>query len=200
MYGQIDVKSYGLNNARDLYETEMFANAIKYGIPMLGICRGAQFLTVMNGGSLIQDVNHHTGNHGIKLSKTDAPDNWKKGYSMNVTSTHHQMMDPAKTLNKSEYKIIGYALGLSDHYMIEENGKAFNCLDRMIEDYGVDVDGKTVVGEPEIVFYPNTKCLCMQFHPEYVAFKGLKFSSEDNRHDGESSIVVRDLINKLLIN
>ncbi len=54
-------------------------------VPMIGICRGSQFLNVMNGGSLWQDVDNHCGNHYVY---TDM------GMVYEVTSTHHQMMIP----------------------------------------------------------------------------------------------------------
>lgn len=52
----------------------------------IGICRGAQFLNVMNGGKLWQDVNNHTRDHMVM---DDSGDVFK------VTSTHHQQMRPA---------------------------------------------------------------------------------------------------------
>ena len=50
-------KTYS-NLARDLYEKEMFEK-IKPHQLVIGICRGSQFLCVMNGGKLIQHVNGH---------------------------------------------------------------------------------------------------------------------------------------------
>ena len=55
--------------------------------PMAGICRGGQFLNVMNYGKMFQNVNGHaiSGTHA-------AYDN--NGNEFQVTSTHHQMMRP----------------------------------------------------------------------------------------------------------
>jgi hypothetical protein len=53
----------------------------------VGICRGAQFLNVMGGGAMWQDVDGHKGNHmatDLFFTKND----------LMVTSTHHQMMIP----------------------------------------------------------------------------------------------------------
>jgi len=65
---------------------------------MVGICRGSQFLTVMSGGRLFQDVSGHAimGTHLIKF---------KDGSSLGITSTHHQMMNPFY-LSKNEYDLI----------------------------------------------------------------------------------------------
>lgn len=51
---------------------------------MIGICRGGQFLNVMNGGLMYQDVTGHAigGTHDVIY----------KGKHYAVTSTHHQMM------------------------------------------------------------------------------------------------------------
>lgn len=73
------------NIARDKEERFYFNEAAKHHIPMAGICRGAQFLCVMNGGRLIQHVTNHSCSHAIKTSRGD---------TVNVTSTHHQMAFP----------------------------------------------------------------------------------------------------------
>lgn len=56
-------------------------------LPKFGICRGAQLLNVLNGGSLYQHVTGHTyGNHDI----VDI-----YGTRVSSSSVHHQMMIPA---------------------------------------------------------------------------------------------------------
>lgn len=80
---------------RDAYETLMFHVALRHGLPMVGVCRGAQFLCAMAGGKLIQHVDSHGGNHMIKM--------WD-GRSMRVSSTHHQMQLPPK-----DAKILAWA-------------------------------------------------------------------------------------------
>lgn len=47
------------NPERDAHEKEIFEEALFHGIPMTGICRGSQFLNVMNGGKLIQHIEDH---------------------------------------------------------------------------------------------------------------------------------------------
>lgn len=53
--------------------------------PKLGICRGAQLLNVLNGGSMYQHVNNHSGPH---IVKTD------EGKEILLCSVHHQLMIP----------------------------------------------------------------------------------------------------------
>ncbi len=122
---------------RDTIEAQLFRSLVKNSIPMVGICRGSQFLNVMNGGSLIQDVRGHTNDHII----TDLRNNeqfW-------VTSTHHQMMVPHK-----------------DAEIIAIDQREVDVLESPLADNYVKQHGI------EVVFYPKTKCLCIQFHPEYM--------------------------------
>lgn len=130
---------------RDQYETEMFWSLRAHGIPMLGICRGSQFLTVMNGGKLVQHINGHGGGHNIVDLKT------KKIYT--DTSGHHQMMYPFH-LNNEDYKIIAYASpDRSDVYL------GLSCIHLDFKERNLR--------EPEIVYYPRSRCLCIQGHPEW---------------------------------
>ena len=74
------------NPARDQKEANIF-NTYEGHKKMIGICRGGQFLNVMNGGELWQDVTGHalSGTHDVIY----------KGKPYAVTSTHHQMMRPS---------------------------------------------------------------------------------------------------------
>lgn len=109
---------------------------------MLGICRGAQLLNCLNGGKLWQHVNNHQRDHEM-LDQTT-------GEIIKVTSTHHQMMRP----NPKLAQIIGVANESSKKYA--ENDDIFS------ED--PEVENKDI----EVVWYPNTRSLCIQGHPEYV--------------------------------
>ena len=84
-YGEEQGDNTYTNISRDKFEKVIFDTCVKNDIPMVGICRGAQFLTVMNGGRLHQHVNNHTIGHMIKTLD---------GKEFYVSSTHHQMMRP----------------------------------------------------------------------------------------------------------
>lgn len=71
---------------RDVYERVVFNNAVKHNKPMVGICRGAQFLCALNGGKLWQDVNNHGRTHKLYVQGGDV---------LTCTSTHHQQMRPS---------------------------------------------------------------------------------------------------------
>lgn len=63
------------NRKRDQFEVEIFRLAVQERIPMLGICRGAQLITALTGGKLIQHMEGHRGSYpfiaftGMKKSK-----------------------------------------------------------------------------------------------------------------------------------
>lgn len=132
------------NINRDHMEKEYFETALKYNIPMVGICRGAQFLTVMNKGSLVQHVTGHgiVGTHPIKT---------KDGKRVEVTSTHHQMMYP----KGDKHEVIAWAEGLSQRYEMGNTTAYPKTGDKSTE-------------EPEVVWFKNTDCLAVQYHPEYM--------------------------------
>lgn len=128
------------NPLRDKREERAYRYCEQNGIPMAGICRGAQFLNVMCGGLLYQDVDNHTQSHDIIVLE-DAE-------VLTVTSTHHQMMRPTP-----EARVLAVAhpkVATRKQYMYE--GKL--CDD---EDFGEDI---------EVLFYEKQRCFCFQPHPE----------------------------------
>jgi gamma-glutamyl-gamma-aminobutyrate hydrolase PuuD len=73
------------NLKRDELESAIFYQCKENAIPMMGICRGSQFLHVMMGGKLWQDVDNHCCQHSILDMDTGEKIN-------DTTSTHHQMV------------------------------------------------------------------------------------------------------------
>lgn len=132
------------DGGRDAKEIGVFARALALDKKMLGICRGSQFLTVMNGGRLIQDVTDHAiaSQHPIVAPGI--------GDGM-ITSTHHQMMYPYN-LPKANYQVIAHPPEpRSKHYQVGDKSE-ITLPDDFVE--------------PEIVYYPKTNCLGIQGHPE----------------------------------
>lgn len=120
---------------RDLFEVGMFTQAKKLGLPMIGICRGAQLLCALSGGKLVQHVDMHGRDHWV----TDY-----KGDEYKVTSTHHQMMYPKDV----------------KHHIIASTNVAKIYLGENEQPIHMEED-------PEIVWFPETKSLAIQGHPEY---------------------------------
>lgn len=94
LYGETANKRTSFNSYRDKEECFAFLLAKAYNLPMVGVCRGAQFLCVMAGGRLVQHVSNHGGYHPVKL--------WD-GRVVEMSSTHHQMQLPPK-----DAKILGW--------------------------------------------------------------------------------------------
>ena len=106
-------------------------------VGLVGICRGAQFLNVMNGGSLYQHVEGHTTDHEA----------WYKGTPYLVSSTHHQMMIPSDD---------GETLVHGGHIARKREWYDIN-----------QPDPHPMMLDQECVYYKDTKSLCFQPHPEF---------------------------------
>jgi len=136
------------NPVRDKEEIEIF-NRVRDNQLVIGVCRGSQFCSMVNGGLIVQDVHNHGlwGTHEIT--------NGHETY--NITSTHHQMQYPYN-LNKKDYDILFWADGRSKGYYA-----------------GDKIDPEAIIknGEPEIVLYHRKnkpKCLAIQGHPEIMEY------------------------------
>lgn len=158
IYGEKPIPGWGIAehpSFRDQHEIDMF-NDFKGEKLLLGICRGAQLLNCLNGGTLWQDVNNHGRSHNMLDLRT--------GEILKVTSTHHQQMRP--NLEKGE--LIGVA---SESTVKTAQGivvrpsptKDLSSFQQFLHPKG-DMD----FVDTEVVWYPTTRSLCIQGHPEYV--------------------------------
>jgi gamma-glutamyl-gamma-aminobutyrate hydrolase PuuD len=147
LYGEVPMAKTHFNRIRDDFEQAIYKGALERELPMVGICRGGQFLNVMNDGKMWQHVNNHCGNHIARVEVAPFRDDGKRR-TVEVTSTHHQMMIPA-----AHAIVLMTALEAS-----EKDSPAYAKV------------GK-VANEPdtEAVFYDGTNCLCFQPHPEFNA-------------------------------
>lgn len=141
LYGEKNVASHN-SQYRDAKEIGAFNKAKEQGKKLLGICRGGQFLTVMSGHKLWQDVDNHGiwGTHKAKVVAT--------GEQVDVTSTHHQMF---RATPDNPFEILVVA-GLTTY---KENDEDI---------YGQDLEDDQ--RDLESVFYPHTNALAFQPHPE----------------------------------
>lgn len=133
------------NPDRDREEQAIFNKIDPKKQVCYGCCRGSQWLCVMNGGKLVQNISNHAigYTHGI----TDGD----KIYQ--ITSTHHQMQYPFN-LDKKDYDILFTSYGTYSNWY-EGDGIDPNIIDK----------------EPEIVLYHKDnlpKCLAVQGHPEMI--------------------------------
>jgi putative glutamine amidotransferase len=124
---------------RDAIEWALMTRAVALGVPIIGICRGAQMLCAKSGGALFQHVNGHAGPH----HRVETDD----GEVFYVNSLHHQMMNPEGT----EHTLVAWSQDvLSDVH------------------YDINNDVKVEV-EPEFVYFPKTKGIAVQWHPEMIS-------------------------------
>ncbi len=143
MYGQqIIMETQMPSVARDNLECLVYLQAQAKGIPCIGICRGAQFLHVVNGGSLWQDVDGHGGPDHFIVDQEDM-------VRVKATSLHHQMLqykDGMEVVATSESSICTY---MKDDTTIVEGQQWLRAED-----------------EIEAGAYWDTKCFFVQGHPE----------------------------------
>lgn len=130
---------------RDQMEMAVYEQAKSEGKFIFGICRGAQLACAMEGGTLWQHVNNHGTGHPIIDVFT--------GKTYAATSLHHQMMRPNP---KVEHQIIAVA----NRSTIKVSDKGEVKVDTLNTPL---VDGN----DPEIIWFPDARALCVQGHPEY---------------------------------
>tara|TARA_R110000823_G_C15952958_1_gene502513 strand:+ start:1963 stop:2595 length:633 start_codon:yes stop_codon:yes gene_type:complete len=143
LYGETKHPTTHSSKGRDEFEEAFYLQALEMNIPMVGICRGSQFLHVMNGGKLWQNVDHHA---------TGAPHKARDkltGELYSVTSTHHQMMKNDGIGEVVAFASVSFKKGGMNH-----DGKCYDTIAVANQDM-------------EVKWHEKTKCLCFQPHPEF---------------------------------
>jgi gamma-glutamyl-gamma-aminobutyrate hydrolase PuuD len=145
LYGHAKHPTTMCDMARDLRDAQYFEMGKLLGKCMAGICRGGQFLNVSNGGELIQHVDGHAvgSTHLVVDSNT--------GATIEVSSTHHQMMLPSS-------KAVVVAVARESSYKLVFEEKEVDVQHKMLDDI-------------EVLYYDEYNCLCFQPHPEFSEAK-----------------------------
>ena len=131
--------AYPIPSNRDRCEWELMQQAVRLGLPIIGVCRGAQMLCALAGGYLMQHITGHSGSHLVHTSE---------GEDILVNSIHHQMMVPAHTRHKILAEIPHHSLR-SDEYWDE---------DRKVDHHQ----------EPEFIHFNDVNGWAIQWHPEMM--------------------------------
>lgn len=153
LYGEKPLEGTTFNEGRDKDDEELWKYCVDYGIPMFGVCRGAQFGAVMHGAKLWQDVDNHYGDHSIW-------DN-KHGYLVEkVSSVHHQAVR-----NDGQMEIIADSHTSSEK--VSETSKENNTRDIEAFFYR-DVCFLGVQGHPEYRGYTRYAKWCLDRIDEFV--------------------------------
>ena len=154
LYGEKPLVSTNFNPHRDAREMKFWREAYQLDrdthssehIMKIGICRGGQFLNALNGGRMWQDINYHGGGESHHVLDHES------GRLRNVSSTHHQQMIPSRdavVVATTKMATRKYSEG------VEWQRGTKNHADKEAIDY-------------EVLWYPNTRTLCFQPHPEYT--------------------------------
>lgn len=148
-------QNYGCASSRDQHEWAAMLEAQKLDIPIIGVCRGAQFLCAFAGGSLVQHMSGHHHDHSVMC----LPIGWKAGDPVaeakvyQVSSEHHQMMY-CEDMPQDEYEILAWAAGISKIY---QNDKG-----------DMPVPARGFFTEPEVVHFSKVRGFAIQGHPEWM--------------------------------
>jgi len=138
------------NRDRDIFEVNTY-DQLKNTQIKVGICRGGQLLNALNGGILYQHVTGHGGReHGVTYQ-----DEHGELHKYIVNSIHHQMMIPNR-----DAEIWGTTRVSETRELSIKSTVRVRAGDH--PDY-------------EVLWYPKTRSLCFQAHPEYDAKKTRPF-------------------------
>lgn len=121
----------------------VYQTARVLGVPLIGICRGSQFLTVMAGHRLWQNVSKHA------VGGTHTAYDMETRETFQVTSTHHQMM-----------RLSPHGEGASRILAAAELGSHRETMGTMKDDYSEL--------EIEAMWHPQINAFSYQPHPEYL--------------------------------
>lgn len=133
-------RAYVEPSARDRIEAAMFNTAVQLGMPIIGICRGAQLGCALSGGSLFQHLEggHHS-NHEVKT---------KDGHVFKTSSCHHQALDLTPLTEDEDFELLAW-----DKDRITPVYKEYDKFEVTI---------------PEVVHFKKTKFFAIQGHPEWM--------------------------------
>lgn len=82
-----------INDARDAFEMALYSVAERHGLPMLGICRGIQFMNVAAGGTLYQHVPGHSDvRHPVTVLEGSLLHGYIGKTAFTTNSYHHQLV------------------------------------------------------------------------------------------------------------
>ena len=133
-----------MDAARDAFEIDMIKRSLERGTPLLGICRGAQLLNVVLGGTLHADlrrIRQKTSNRRTLIAR--------KTLFLDTSSRLHDIMGCKETRINSLH-----------HQAIAELGEGLTVV-------GQDLDGITqAVENPQHDFLFG-----VQWHPEYLPLR-----------------------------
>lgn len=142
LYNEKSLPTTYVDAERDKFEVSMFKKFPRTGGPLkVGICRGAQLLCALSGGSMWQDIEGHGRIHDAMDVTT--------GELITVSSMHHQEMIPpagAVVWTKACEAVKKIKMKEGNKYTETNNLKLYRDV--------------------ESLWIPQTESFCFQPHPE----------------------------------
>lgn len=180
LYGHCPHHSTSSSVERDETDKKAYDIATYSQLPKIGICRGAQFLCVMAGGTLVQDQSNGMAIHAVKtFTKKSLP----------VRSDHHQAQYPWG-LPEGTWDLLSWTESMHSKHIGWHNGVG---ITELINSLGHRYNSPTKgphLPEIEDVYYRNINALAIQSHPEC--------SDEDNSMDALALDYYRSLVLRLM--
>lgn len=145
LYKGEDLGLSKIDPERDAFEIEMIEHALDTHLPILGICRGAQLINVVLGGSLYGDI------RGMR----------------HLTSSRRTPL-PRKTALLNEQSKLGQILACKRCRINSLHHQAIDCLGTGLQAVAFDLDDFIQgIESTEHRFLIGT-----QWHPEYLSYIG----------------------------
>lgn len=153
LWGAEDICSNDINDELDLLQWKLLEKAVSLGKPVLGICRGMQFINVFFGGTLIQDL------PDAAFHKAGNPERYHPVYTAEGTALYalYGKMTETNTRHHQGAGLIGDALTVSAMWI---------------------ADGGPVI---EAVEHKELPIIGVQWHPERMALFGNVQQREDGK-------------------
>ena len=143
LYNEECLHHTNFSRDRDDYEVDEFSKVLEDQWT-IGICRGAQLLCALSGGSLWQDVNNHAGApHITYILNKELEGRWGKD-TVIINSYHHQMIRELP----SDFEVLV---------------AANNSTKKVSAEVSVMKDGFDI----EVAWSKDRKMILFQGHPEF---------------------------------
>lgn len=141
-HGDID-EQIKADPERDLLEIDWIKWALKHQVPLLGICRGAQLINVVLGGTLYKDIRHLR----------------RKTYNRNgLLPTKTVFIEDGSLLVRLTGKLM-FKVNSLHHQAIKDHGRGLRTVARDLDMFPQAIESSD-----------NNRVLGVQWHPEYLFY------------------------------
>ena len=171
-----------VNGARDTSDFYLATEALRMGLPILGICRGGQLMNVVLGGSLFQDLPSQIGSmaiggssavdccgsavHGSFLSE---PARGGIGVNGTAAAIHHRQ----KAADGVPTHMIYIEAGSHLRELLGADSLMVNSFHHQaVKDPGAGVHVVARAADGVVEAWEYDSILCVQFHPELLYARG----------------------------